>query len=271
MRWWVGCWSARRSPCSLRLWFTSISTGYRNGSKEDRTRHRRQQITPLRVASRTSSNRSPLSLSKGDGAVRTPALPSHPNLITRELPIQSNRAECDRWRLSVSPDRSSQCDPLYVLLQQIERGSQQDNILHEDRDVAGHRGKSGNRIPAVRHERNDRDRGEESHGRTGGAENAEPLVPEACEQQRTEGPLGDAQEPAGALQAKCGIQPPDQWTVADERNESLRFVCPPLLVTEEQEDDHHRRADDVVIDILREQAEPAQDADKRIECGVDDR
>src|SRR5262245_38292870 len=118
-----------------------------------------------------------------------------------------------------------------------------------------------------RHERNDCDRGEESHGRTGGAENAEPLVPEACEQQRTEGPLRDAEEPAGALQAKYGIQPPDQWTVADERNESLRFVCPPFLIPEEQEDDHHGRADEVVIEILREQAEPAQDADKWIECG----
>ena len=113
---------------------------------------------------------------------------------------------------------SSLTDASYILLQQINRGGQQDNILHQERDVAGHRGKSGNRIPAVGHERNDRDRGEESHGRIGGAENAEPLVPEACEQQRTEGPLGDAQEPAGALQGKCGIKPPDQWTVADERN-----------------------------------------------------
>src|SRR5262249_32774902 len=185
--------------------------------------------------------------------------------------VRHRRQTFARRRLSVRRQVRRLTDASDVLLQQINRGGQKDNILHQERDVAGHRGKSGNRIPAVRHERNDRDRGEESHGRTGGAKDAQPLVPEACEQQRTEGPLGDAQEPAGALQAKCGIKPPDQWTVADERNESLRFVCPPFLVTEGQEDDHHRRADDVVIEILREQAEPAQDADKRIECGVDDR
>src|SRR5262249_30564993 len=47
--------------------------------------------------------------------------------------------------------------PHHVLLQQIERYRQQNQILHQERHVARHRRKSGNRIPAVRHERDDGD------------------------------------------------------------------------------------------------------------------
>jgi hypothetical protein len=100
------------------------------------------------------------------------------------------------------------------------------------------------------------------------SEDAEPLVPEAGEQQGPERPLRDAQEIACAGVAEDGIEPPDQRSVADERDQSLELIRKPLLVAEEEEHDHHRGADDVVVEIIRKQAGPVQRADKRILSGV---
>jgi hypothetical protein len=54
--------------------------------------------------------------------------------------------------------------------------------------------------------------------------------------------------------AEHGIEPPDQRTVADEWNEPLGLIGPPLLVTEEEKHDHHRCADHMVVEILGELA-----------------
>src|SRR5258708_9590283 len=88
-------------------------------------------------------------------------------------------------------------------------------------------------VPALGHDRNDGDRRDEGASRAEGAKSAEPLVPEACEQQGPERPLRDAQEIAGAGVAKDRIQPPDQRPVADERDQSFELVRKPLLVAEE--------------------------------------
>jgi hypothetical protein len=121
-----------------------------------------------------------------------------------------------------------------MLLEQIDRDGQQDDILHQERHIAGHRGKSGHGDPSFRHEGNDGDGGDEGRRRAGGTEDAEPLVPEAGEQQRTERPFGSAEELARALVAEHGIEPPDQRAVADEGHEAVGLIGPPLLVTEEE-------------------------------------
>src|SRR6266436_6845129 len=165
--------------------------------------------------------------------------------------------------MNETPGFRAPCDSIllgnayHVLLQEIERDGEQHDVLHQERDVAGHRRKSGRGIPTVRHEGDDRDGGDEGRGRTGSAENTEPLVPEAGEQERAECPFGNAEEPVGALMAEHGIEPPDQRTAADEWNEPLGLIGPPLLVTEEEKHDHHRGANDVVVEIFCEQAGPA--------------
>src|SRR5581483_6158501 len=136
---------------------------------------------------------------------------------------------------------------------------------------AGHRRKSGHGVPTLGHERNDRDGGDEGPGRAERAEDAETLVPVAGEEQRAKGPFRDAEEPARALVAEHGIEPPDQRAVADEGREPRRLIGPPLLVTEEEEHDHHRGTDDVSVEIAGEQAGAAERASERIERGVDER
>src|SRR5262249_12583535 len=86
-------------------------------------------------------------------------------------------------------------------------------------------------------------------------QNAEILVPEAKKQKRTEQPFGNAQEPTGAADAECGVEPEDQWPVADIGDQHLGLVFEPFLVAEEQEDDDHRCADDVVVEVFS--GEPA--------------
>src|SRR5580692_11343160 len=121
----------------------------------------------------------------------------------------------------------------HVLPQEIERGGEQNDVLQEEGHVARHRREaSGGDVPALRHERNDGDGRDEGAGRAQGAKNAEPLVPEAREQQRPEGPLGNAEEVAGAGVAEYRIEPPDQGSVADERDQSFVLVRKPFLVTE---------------------------------------
>src|SRR5205807_648431 len=123
-------------------------------------------------------------------------------------------------------------------------------------------------VPALRHEWNDGDCRDEGAGRTERAEDAGPLVPEACEQQGPEGPLRDAEEVAGAGVAEYRIEPPDQRPVVDEGDQSFELVRKPLLVTEEEKHDHHRGPDDVVVEIFRKQAGSVQRADKRVLRGV---
>ena len=100
-----------------------------------------------------------------------------------------------------------------------KRDGEQNDVLRQEGHVARHRREAScGDVPAFRHERNDGDGRDEGAGRAEGAKNAEPLVPEAREQQRPEGPLRDAEEVAGAGVAEHGIQPPDQRPVADERD-----------------------------------------------------
>src|SRR6516165_11718798 len=143
---------------------------------------------------------------------------------------------CQRLR---EPPPGWRASPLleagHILLEQIERHREQDHVLQQEGNVARRRRKSRHRIPAVRHERDDRDCRDEGRGRAEGAEHTDPLVPEAGEQQRAEGPFRDTQEPAGTLVTEQRIEPPDQRAVADEGNEPLGLVGPPLLVTEEEE------------------------------------
>src|SRR5271166_3850149 len=75
-------------------------------------------------------------------------------------------------------DRVALGNAYHVLPQEIERDGEQHDVLHQERNVAGHCRKSSRRVPTIRHKRDDRDGGYEGRGRTGGAENSEPLVPE---------------------------------------------------------------------------------------------
>src|SRR5258706_1186720 len=130
--------------------------------------------------------------------------------------------------------RSLQRQANQILPQEVEGHSEQNDVLHKEGNVARHRREaSRGDVPALRHERNDRDGRDEGAGRTEGAKNAEPLVPEAREQQGPERPLRDAQEIAGAGMAEQRIQPPDQRPVADEGDQSFELVRKPLLVAEE--------------------------------------
>src|SRR6266436_6955559 len=137
--------------------------------------------------------------------------------------------------MNETPGFRAPCDSIllgnayHVLLQEIERDGEQHDVLHQERDVAGHCRKSGRGIPAVRHEGDDRDGRDEGRGRAGGTENSEPLVPEPCKQQGAERPFGDSEKPACTLMAEHGVQPPYQRTVADEGHEPLRLIWPPLL------------------------------------------
>src|SRR5262245_20299000 len=60
------------------------------------------------------------------------------------------------WFESQGTAGSSLRDANHVLPEQIERDGEQHDILHQKRDVAGHRRKAGRRIPTLRHEGNDR-------------------------------------------------------------------------------------------------------------------
>src|SRR4051794_39587859 len=64
-----------------------------------------------------------------------------------------------------------------VLFEQVDRRRQQHHVLHQERNVAGHGGKTRHRIPSVRHERNDRDSHDESGGRDKRARDVETPCP----------------------------------------------------------------------------------------------
>src|SRR4029077_6262251 len=89
-------------------------------------------------------------------------------------------------------------------------------------------------------------------------ENSGGLVPEAGKDERTEHPLRDSEEPARAADAEDGVHPGDERAVADERDQRLRLVLPPLLVSEEEEDDHHRRAQQMVIEVAAKKSRSTQ-------------
>src|SRR5215475_16149148 len=69
--------------------------------------------------------------------------------------------------------------PHNVLLQQVDRCSKEDDILHQECNVARHRRKSTARFgPSVRNERNDGDGPYERDNRADGAKDSKLLVPE---------------------------------------------------------------------------------------------
>ena len=66
------------------------------------------------------------------------------------------------------PDKAN-----HVLPREIERDGEQNDVLHQEGDVARHRRKaSRGNVPALRHEWNDGDRRDEGAGRTEGAKNS---------------------------------------------------------------------------------------------------
>src|SRR5215510_12561375 len=61
------------------------------------------------------------------------------------------------------------------------------------------------------------------------------LIPEAQEQERTEQPFRNTQEPGCPSDAKCGIEPENERSVADKGDQHLSFVLKPLLIAKGQE------------------------------------
>src|SRR4030095_820387 len=99
---------------------------------------------------------------------------------------------------------------------------------------------------------------DEGQARARRPESSDGLVPEADEDERTEQPLRDSQEPTRTSDAEYGVHPGDERPVADERNQRLRLVVPPLLIPEEEKDDHHRCPKQMVIDVPLQDARLAQ-------------
>src|SRR5262245_43698522 len=157
-----------------------------------------------------------------------------------------------------------------VLLEQIERDSQEHDVLQEEGDVACHCGKSGSRIPSIRHEWNNGDRRHKSQTRTESAENSQSLVPESREQEHANRPFGDSQEPAGSTDTENRVHPENERTVADIWNQHLCLVRPPFLISKKQKHDHHRSAKQVVIKVFPEKTELGQDLYQDHHEGVHD-
>src|SRR5262249_46572153 len=144
--------------------------------------------------------------------------------------------------------------PNQILLQQVNGCGEKDDILHEERNVSGHCRKPGSRIPSIRHEGNDGDRGREREGRPDRAKYSQSLIPEAQEQERTEQPFRNTQEPSCPSDAKCGIEPENERSVADKGDQHLSFVLKPLLIAKGQEYQHHRRSDEMIVNVALENA-----------------
>ena len=152
-----------------------------------------------------------------------------------------------------------------ILLQQIERRGEKHHVLHEKRNIAGHRGKAaGDRIPAIRHERNDRDRHDESDNRTEGPQDPQLLVPESKKQQRAKRPFGNAQKPARPADAEHRIHPENQRAILNEWNQDLRLVGKPFLVAKSQNEEHHRGPDEMVVEVFGHKTRLRQRANDRI-------
>src|SRR5438874_2460595 len=153
----------------------------------------------------------------------------------------------------------NQC-PHGILLQQVERYGQENHVLHQERNVASHRRKSaGGRSPPVRHEWNDREGHDERQARARRPQSSQGFVPEADEDERTEQPLRNSEEPTRAPDAEYRVHPGDERAVADEGNKRLRLVVQPLLIPEQEEDYHHRCPKQMVIEVPLQQARLAQE------------
>src|SRR5439155_1688278 len=85
------------------------------------------------------------------------------------------------------------------------------------------------------------------------------FVPEADEDERTKQPLRNSEEPTRAPDAEYRVHPGDERAVADEGNQRLRLVVPPLLIPEQEEDYHHRCPKQMVIEVPLQQARLAQE------------
>src|SRR5262249_30313109 len=116
----------------------------------------------------------------------------------------------------------------HVLFQQVDRYGEQNHVLHQEGNVAGHRREAGSRVPAVRHDRNDGDRRDERADGEDGPEAARLGIPEPPDQQRRGQPLRNPQEPAGPPDAENWVHPESQRPVADEGDQRLGLVLPPL-------------------------------------------
>src|SRR6185437_8692385 len=88
------------------------------------------------------------------------------------------RADACRRSFAIGGQKLSLRQTNKILLEEVERHGEQDDVLHQERYVTGHRREAAGRdVPTLRHERYDGDRGDE---RTGGAEcpeSTETLVP----------------------------------------------------------------------------------------------
>src|SRR5262249_52866027 len=154
--------------------------------------------------------------------------------------------------------RGNHC-PYGILLQQVDRHGKENEVLHQERNVASHRRKSaGGRSPAVRHEWNDRNGHDERQARARRPESSQGFVPEADEDERAEQPLRDSEEPTRAPDAEYWVHPGDERAVADEGNQGLCLVVPPLLIPEEEKDDHHGCAKEMVIEVALQEARLTQ-------------
>src|SRR5262249_16318319 len=72
-------------------------------------------------------------------------------------------------------------------------------------------------------------------GRPGRTKYSQSLIPEAQEQQRTEQPFRNTQEPGWPSEGECGIEPENERSVADKGDQHLSFVLKPLLIAKGQE------------------------------------
>src|SRR5262249_52964010 len=135
----------------------------------------------------------------------------------------------------------------------------ENHVLHQERNVASHGRKSaGGHSPPVGHEWNDGDGHDERQARARRPESSEGFVPEADEDEGAKQQLRNSEEPTRAPDAEYGVHPGDERAVADEGNQRLRLVVPPLLIPEEEKDDHHGCAKQMVVEVPLQEARLAQ-------------
>ena len=137
-----------------------------------------------------------------------------------------------------------------ILLKQIDRRSEQHEILHQ-KEIGQGRGRkpSGRGGPRIGKERYDGYRRHVGRARAQRAQNTYLLVPKSYEEEQAEQPLGAAEKESGATYAKQGIKPKDQRSVLDERDDRMGLVVEPLLATENQKKRDHRCAHQVIIEV----------------------
>src|SRR5262245_44452115 len=102
----------------------------------------------------------------------------------------------------------------HVLLQQVDRYGQENHVLHQESHVAFHRREAGRRVPAVRHEWDDADRGDERADREDGPEDARLGVPEPPGQERRGQPFRNPEEVGRPVAAEHRVHPERQRAIA---------------------------------------------------------